>query len=217
MCTCSVHQFTLCVTLCVPTLTVPICEALILISPFLTTSLSPLTLNGYTHHFFVFHVSNQPHQTLWFELSSYFDIRWVLLPPFPPPPSLHSFSTPPGLLPLFFSFFSTSSSHALYLLLLVLLSLPPSLSHSALYLALTGGAALRWLRVCVHSGAYSASPPPGLTTRFCLFPLKILLPLPPFIPFMAPSKAFLGRPHLTREWMGRRNFSIGRLVQIHLE
>ena len=58
------------------------------------------------------------------------------------------------------------------------LSLSLSLSHSALYLALSGWAAPRWQRVCVHSGACRASPPPGPTTRFCSPPLKIT-PHPP--------------------------------------
>lgn len=66
-------------------------------------------------------------------------------------------------------------------------SLPPflslSLSHSALCLARSGWAAPRWLRVCVHSGACRASPPPGLTTRFCLSPLNSAAspPLPPLL------------------------------------
>lgn len=58
-----------------------------------------------------------------------------------------------------------------------------SLSHSALCLARSGWAAPRWLRVCVHSGACRASPPPGLTTRFCLSPLNSAAspPLPPLL------------------------------------
>lgn len=70
--------------------------------------------------------------------------------------------------------------HPVHFVLLFPSSLPLSLSHSALCLALSGWAAPRWLRVCVHSGACRASPPPGLTTRFCLSPLNSATP--PFLP-----------------------------------
>lgn len=82
--------------------------------------------------------------------------------------SRSSFSLPPSHCPLGSPPFLPSS-----------LSL--SLSHSALCLARSGWAAPRWLRVCVHSGACRASPPPGLTTRFCLSPLNSAAspPLPP--------------------------------------
>lgn len=70
-------------------------------------------------------------------------------------------------------------------------SLPLSLSHSALCLALSGWAAPRWLRVCVHSGACRASPPPGLTTRFCLSPLKFCCSSSfPFLPHHLPTLHF---------------------------
>lgn len=75
--------------------------------------------------------------------------------------------------------------HFVLLLLLLPSSLPLSLSHSALCLALSGWAAPRWLRVCVHSGACRASPPPGLTTRFCLSPLNSAAPPP--LPSLPPS------------------------------
>lgn len=89
--------------------------------------------------------------------------------------SIHSLPLESGLLPL-----TLHHSHRLHLVLLPS-SLPLSLSHSALCLALSGWAAPRWLRVCVHSGACRASPPLGLTTRFCLSPLNsaALPPLPP--------------------------------------
>lgn len=104
---------------------------------------------------------------------------------FPPPDFLHQ---PPSSFPLLLisglslSPFSTS-------LTLSTSSPPPflpsslSLSHSALCLALSGWAAPRWLRVCVHSGACRASPPPGLTTRFCLSPLISAAPPLPSLPF----------------------------------
>lgn len=97
----------------------------------------------------------------------------------PPPPfsftsHLWSFALPFLFLP-----------HPVHFVLLLPSSLPLSLSHSALCLALSGWAAPRWLRVCVHSGACRASPPPGLTTRFCLSPLNSAAP-PPF-PSLPPS------------------------------
>lgn len=109
------------------------------------------------------------------------------------PPPLVSSSQLPTSTPFLFSFTSHLWSLALPSLFLphpvhfVLLpsSLPLSLSHSALCLALSGWAAPRWLRVCVHSGACRASPPPGLTTRFCLSPLNSAAP-PPF-PSLPPS------------------------------
>lgn len=99
----------------------------------------------------------------------------------------------PSSPPLLFSFTSHLWSfalpflflpHPVHFVLLLPSSLPLSLSHSALCLALSGWAAPRWLRVCVHSGACRASPPPGLTTRFCLSPLNSAAPppLPPFHP-----------------------------------
>ena len=97
----------------------------------------------------------------------------------------------PLINPLLFSFTSHLWSlalpclllpHPVHLVLLLPSSLPFSLSHSALCLALSGWAAPRWLRVCVHSGACRASPPPGLTTRFCLSPLNSAAPLLPSLP-----------------------------------
>lgn len=75
-----------------------------------------------------------------------------------------------------------------YHLALLFPSPDPSLSHSALCLALSGWAAPRWPRVCVHSGACRASPPPGLTTRFCLSPLNsTALPSLPLSPDHCPT------------------------------
>lgn len=107
-------------------------------------------------------------------------------------PSIHSSllvssSQLPSSTPLLFSFTSHLWSlalpflflpHPVHFVLLLPSSLPLSLSHSALCLALSGWAAPRWLRVCVHSGACRASPPPGLTTRFCLSPLNSAAPPP---------------------------------------
>lgn len=129
----------------------------------------------------------------------------------PPLPSICTFIDPfihssplvsssqlPSLNPHLFSFTSHLWSfalpflflpHPVHFVLLLPSSLPLSLSHSALCLALSGWAAPRWLRVCVHSGACRASPPPGLTTRFCLSPLNSAAPPP------LPSLPPLPSPH----------------------
>lgn len=112
-------------------------------------------------------------------------------------PLVSSFQLP-SLNPHLFSFTSHLWSfalpflflpHPVHFVLLLPSSLPLSLSHSALCLALSGWAAPRWLRVCVHSGACRASPPPGLTTRFCLSPLNSAAPPP------LPSLPPLPSPH----------------------
>lgn len=101
----------------------------------------------------------------------YFTFFWFLLPQFPPLPYF-IFPLPP------ISGLSLSPPFSSFTLSTWFSSLSPflSLSHSALCLALSGWAAPRWLRVCVHSGACRASPPPGLTTRFCLSPLNSAAP-----------------------------------------
>lgn len=106
---------------------------------------------------------------------------------FPPPNFLHQ---PSSTFPLLLiSVLSLSLPHPVHFVLLLPSSLPLSLSHSALCLALSGWAAPRWLRVCVHSGACRASPPPGLTTRFCLSSLNSAAPppLPPLLPLPTPQ------------------------------
>ena len=170
----------------------------------------------------MFHVSNQPpqpHQTFfWFETSSYFDIHESCCPhSHHLPPSIILFlhplvcclcsflSSPPPPLILCTSYFSSSSP-----------SLP--LSHTvlctwlSLAVLLLGG----WEFVCTQVPAVHPLHP-GSQPGSASFLLKFCCPSLPLSPSWPPSKAFLGRPHLTREWMGRRNFSIGRLVQIHLE
>lgn len=114
----------------------------------------------------------------------------------------------PSSTPLYFSFTSHLWSlalpflflpHPFHFVLLLPSSLPLSLSHSALCLALSGWAAPRWLRVCVHSGACRASPPPGLTTRFCLSPLNSAAPPPlPSLPPSPSSHPSLFFTHSTR-------------------
>ncbi len=123
-------------------------------------------------------------------------------------PPLVSYSQLPSSTPLYFSFSSHLWSlalpflflpHPLHFVLLLPTSLPLSLSHSALCLALSGWAAPRWLRVCVHSGACRASPPPGLTTRFCLSPLNSAAPPPlPSLPPSPSSHPSLFFAHSTR-------------------
>lgn len=96
----------------------------------------------------------------------------------PNPPITSFFSLPLHLCSFAFPPFSSFTLSTWFSSLSPLLSL----SHSALCLALSGWAAPRWLRVCVHSGACRASPPPGLTTRFCLSPLNSAAPPFPSLP-----------------------------------
>lgn len=173
--------------------------------PHLLPSSSLLTFDGYTPtssqfqtkfslfiHYFFHVLKTSPH----YHLSCSFLLTTSSISPFIDP-SIHSLplvsSKFPSSPPLLFSFTSHLWSfalpflflpHPVHFVLLLPSSLPLSLSHSALCLALSGWAAPRWLRVCVHSGACRASPPPGLTTRFCLSPLNSAAPppLPPFHP-----------------------------------
>lgn len=179
-----------------------VCVALILVFP-LTIPTSPLL---FSPHFWWLHTNPLsiltrplfPHRAIILNLPHFPACHFPLPPHFHPPAlpfmspltdtsHLVSVTNPPRL-----------SLHFSSLLFRSSFPLPPSpcplgsppflpsslsLSHSALCLARSGWAAPRWLRVCVHSGACRASPPPGLTTRFCLSPLNSAAspPLPPLL------------------------------------
>lgn len=184
--------------------------------PHLLPSSSLLTFDGYTPHllsilfsiiFWILTLFNSPPVPFLTNSSPLPSICPFIDPSIHSPPLVSS-SQLPSSTPLYFSFTSHLWSlalpflflpHPVHFVLLLPSSLPLSLSHSALCLALSGWAAPRWLRVCVHSGACRASPPPGLTTRFCLSPLNSAAPPPlpslPPLPFLHPSLFFA---HSTR-------------------